>query len=130
MGTNGQGFSFTIAGDTSADRYVTLFAGGFASVGQLTLTLNNATTIVDTSQLFANVGPKQIAAYQIRFRPDNPGDNLTVSFVSSSNTDGNSHVGIETITVGTAPVIPEPSMSALAGLGGLALLRRRRSAAR
>lgn len=123
---NGAGFSLTVAGDPLATRYVTLYFGGFGITGELTVTLNGATTIVDTSQTFPVNDPKYVSAYQIAFRPDSASDLLTIQYLGSAASSGSSHVGIEAVTYGTAPAIPEPAAIALGGIGGLFLIGKRR----
>lgn len=128
LGQNGQGFSFTLQGNPLTPYYVVLHAGGFAATGTLTLFLNGVQMVSDSSLVFANIGPKQVAAYQILFQPDNLTDVLTVQFTSSSVLDTSfSHVGIEAVTVGLTSVIPEPSVALLGGLGSLLVFRRRKA---
>lgn len=124
--SNGAGFSLTVKGDPTAVRYVTLYFGGFGTTASLSLTLNGATTILDTSQFFAVSDPKSITAYQIAFRPDSADDLLTIEYLGSGATNASSHVGIEAVTYGTLPAIPEPGISLLSGIGVLLLFRRRK----
>ena len=127
LNTNGSGFSFTVKGDPTQDYYVVLYAGGFAATGALSLSLNGLTPVTSETLTFANVGPKQVAAYQIVFRPDSADDLLTVQFTASGVNNSASHVGIEAVTVGLLPVIPEPTSALLGGMASLLLFRRRRA---
>jgi hypothetical protein len=127
LNTNGSGFSFTVKGDPTQDYYVVLYAGGFAATGSLTLSLNGAPQVTDSTLTFLNVGPKQVAAYQIVFRPDSANDLLTVQFTASGVNNSSSHVGIEAVTVGLSPVIPEPATAMLAGFASLLMISRRRT---
>ncbi len=121
---NGNGLQLTVAGDPAIERIVTLYLGGFAARGNLTLTLNGATTVIDTSQNFSNSSPKQISIYTVRFEPDNISDLLTVRYTASDITDtNNSHVGMQAVTVG----VPEPGSIGLGIVGVLALALRRRA---
>ena len=127
----GAGFSVDIQGIPGVPNYLVLYLGGFVATGKLTLTLAGATTVIDQSQVFISSTPKQTAAYQVIFTPDNATDKITVSYVASvadETSANNSHVGIEAISLGLTPVIPEPASAALGALGSLALLllRRRR----
>ncbi|RYD26895.1 MAG: hypothetical protein EOP87_22020 [Verrucomicrobiaceae bacterium] len=126
LNSNGSGFSFTVKGDPAQDYYVVLYAGGFAATGALSLSLNGLTPVTSSTLTFANVGPKQVAAYQIVFRPDSADDLLTVQFTASGVSSSSSHVGIEAVTVGLLPVIPEPTSALLGGMASLLLFRRRR----
>jgi hypothetical protein len=126
LNTNDAGFSFTVKGDPTQDYYVVLYAGGFAATGSLSLSLNGATPVSSSTLTFANVGPKQVAAYQIVFRPNSADDLMTVQFTASGVNNSASHVGIEAVTVGLLPVIPEPSSALLGGMASLLLFRRRR----
>jgi hypothetical protein len=120
---NGKGMSFTITGDTAAERGVQLYLGGFAVTGNLSLTLNGATTVVDSSQVFANTSPKQMAIYTVRFRPDSPSDVLTVQWTASAITDVSfAHVGIQAVAV----AVPEPGFVGLGLVGVAGVLGRRR----
>ncbi|WAC20056.1 hypothetical protein OVA24_01520 [Luteolibacter sp. SL250] len=127
LNSNGSGFSFTVKGDPTQDYYVVLYAGGFAATGALSLSLNGLDDVTSSTLTFANVGPKQVAAYQIVFRPDSADDLLTVRFTASGVNNSASHVGIEAVTVGLLPVIPEPSSALLGGVASLLILRRRKT---
>ena len=123
---DGKGLSLTLAGDPSTPSRANLYFGGFSATGNLTLTLNGATTILDSSQIFANNGPKQMAVYSVIYQPDSASDLLTIKYTASGITDVNSgHVGAQAVTV--APV-PEPAAISLLAAAGLCLLTRRRRA--
>lgn len=126
----GKGLSFTVQGLVGVTNYLVLYLGGFDATGHLELTLNGATTIVDTSQFFSGAGTKQTAAYQVAFTPDSATDVLTVRYtadIPNETSGSNSHVGIEAVSLGLTSVIPEPGSVALAILGaGLGLCRRQR----
>jgi hypothetical protein len=126
IGTNaaGKGLSFTVTGDPAAERGVVLFLGGFSATGNLTLTLNGATTIVDSSQVFPGTGPKELSAFTVRFQPDSAADVLTVQWTASDVVNATSgHVGIQAVAV----AVPEPGAVGLGLVGAMAgLVRRRR----
>ena len=118
----GKGVSLSIVGNPSANEYVTLYFGGFGSVGTLTATLNGATTVTQTSQSFGT-GNKQLEVYTLKFRPDSAADQLTVNWVAASVSDAvNGHVGAQAVTVST---VPEPAAIGLGGLAVAGLLTRR-----
>lgn len=122
-----QGLSFTIAGVPSVDNYAVIYLGGFGATGRLQLTLNGTTQVVDMSQVFTSTSPKAVVAYQVKFNPDSALDLLTVQYTAINITDNtNGHVGIEGVTVGLSPVIPEPTLALLGGMGSLLLFRRRK----
>lgn len=123
---NGTGLQLSIAGDPAVERIVKLYLGGFTATGNLTLTLNGvALPIVDSSQTFGSVNPKQIAIYTIRFQPDSASDQLLVQYTASGITAANTsgHVGLQAVTVS---LVPEPGAASLVCLGVLALCGRRR----
>ena len=121
----GKGISLTLTGDPTQTNIAKLYFGGFAATGNLTLTLNGATTVVDASQVFPNTSPKQMAIYTVRFQPDSATDLLTVQYTASGITDvTNGHVGAQAVAV----AVPEPGTLSLgaATIGTLLLTRRRR----
>jgi hypothetical protein len=60
--------------------------------------------------------------YTITFRPDNPGDVLTVSYVlSTDNAAGSSHVLLSAVAV----AVPEPGAASLLAVGVGCVLGRR-----
>jgi hypothetical protein len=121
---NGKGVSLTLPGDPTAPRVANLYFGGFGATGVLTLTLNGASTVIDSSQIFTSTNPKHIAIYSVRYQPDNVSDLLTIQYTASAITDTtNGHVGAQAVTVAT----PEPGMISLAAAGMLLLARRRRN---
>ena len=122
------GFSVTIQGGlTGVPNYLVLYLGGFSATANLEVTLNGATTLLDTSIVYTSSNPKQTAAYQIVFTPDNANDVLTVRYTATNTAGGstNSHVGIEAISLGLTSVIPEPGSVMLGALGMTLLLGRR-----
>jgi len=124
LGSNasGNGLSLTLTGDPTMPSVAKLYLGGFAATGNLTLTLNGATTVVNSSQIFPNTGPKQMAIYTVTYQPDNASDLLTVQFTASAITDvTNGHVGAQAVAVAT----PEPGILSLAAAGILFFARRR-----
>jgi PEP-CTERM motif len=124
LGSNapGKGISLTLTGDPTTPSIAKLYFGGFAATGNLTLTLNGATTVVDASQVFPNTSPKQMAIFTVRYQPDSASDLLTVQWTASNITDAtNGHVGAQAVTVAT----PEPGTISLAAAGMLLLGRRR-----
>jgi hypothetical protein len=117
----GKGVSLTLTGDPTMPSVAKLYFGGFAATGNLTLTLNGATTVVDASQIFPNTGPKQMAIYTVTYQPDNASDLLTIQWTASDVTDAtNGHVGAQAVAVAT----PEPGILSLAAAGILLLGRR------
>ena len=125
---NGKGLSFTVQGLVGVTNYLVLYLGGFDATGRLELTLNGATTIVDTSQFFDGAGNKETAAYQIAFTPNTGTDVLTVNYtavIANETSGSNSHVGIEAISLGLTSVIPEPGSVVLGAFGAALLLGRR-----
>jgi hypothetical protein len=121
---NGKGVSLTLTGDPTAPRVANLYFGGFGATGVLTLTLNGATTVIDSSQIFTSTSPKHIAIYSVRYQPDSASDLLTVQYTASAVTDtANGHVGAQAVTV----AVPEPATLSLAAAGLLLLARRRRN---
>jgi hypothetical protein len=125
LGTNasGKGVSLQLTGDPTMPSVAKLYFGGFAATGNLTLTLNGATTVTNASQIFPNTGPKQMAIYTVSFQPDNASDLLTIQWTALDITDGtNGHVGAQAVAVAT----PEPGMLSLGAIGMLLLGRRRR----
>ncbi len=125
-GTNaaGKGLQFSITGDPSTERIVTLYLGGFAATSNLTITLNGAAVPIIDSKLFTNANPKQIDVYTLHFQPDSASDVLQVQYTASAITDtANGHVGLQAVTVAA---VPEPAAAGLFCLGGWALCRRRR----
>jgi hypothetical protein len=126
LGSNapGKGISLTLTGDPTTSNVAKLSFGGFAATGNLTLTLNGATTVVDASQVFPNTSPKQMAIYTVRYQPDSASDLLTVQWTASNITDAtNGHVGAQAVAV----AVPEPgTLSLTAAAGALLLARRRR----
>ena len=121
------GFSVSIQGGlTGVPNYLVLYLGGFLATGNLQVTLNGATTLLDTSVVFAAVNPKQTVAYQLIYTPDNANDVLTVNYpATGTSSTQNSHVGIEAISLGLTSVIPEPGSVLLGALGATLLLGRR-----
>jgi hypothetical protein len=119
---DGKGLSFTVTGDPLVTRWVNLFLGAFAATGNLSVTLNGATTVLDT-QVFANNSPKQIEIYALRFRPDTIGDVLTVQWTASNITDtANGHVGAQAVQV----AVPEPGVVGMVVVGFAGMLATRR----
>jgi hypothetical protein len=121
---NGKGVSLTLTGDPTTPRDANLYLGGIGATGNLTLTLNGATTVIDSSQIFTSTNPKQIAIYSVRYQPDSASDLLTIQYTASNVTDtANGHVGAQAVTVS----VPEPGTISLAAAGVLLLARRRRN---
>jgi len=121
---DGNGMSLTLTPTSLATHHANLYFGGFGATANLTLTLNGATTVVDSSQVFGQDGPKQLAVYHISFRPDSLADKLTIEYTASNITDAtNGHVGVQAVTVSP---IPEPGAIALVGVGTVLVLARRR----
>jgi hypothetical protein len=119
---NGKGVSLTLPGDPTTPRVANLYFGGFGATGVLTLTLNGATTVIDSSQIYTSISPKNIAIYSVRYQPDSASDLLTVQYTASNITDtANGHVGAQAVTV----AVPEPGTISLAAAGMLLLGRRR-----
>ncbi len=121
----GAGVSFTIDGDPSHPRIASIFVSGYQADGQLTASLNGATTYVDSSPSYA--GTKVATLYEIMFQPDNASDVLTVEFVPTAVSNSNAHVELAAVAV---QAIPEPATlliwSLLAGLAvGLGWKRRK-----
>jgi hypothetical protein len=120
----GKGVSLTLTGDPTTPRVANLYFGGFGATGTLTLTLNGATTVIDSSQIFTSTSPKHIAIYSVRYQPDSASDLLTIQYTASNVTDtANGHVGAQAVTV----AVPEPATISLAAAGVLLLARRRRN---
>lgn len=123
----GEGVKFTVTGGTTlpADQFyrVNVWATGFRAIGELTATLNGATTIDLLSRSFTDA--KEATLFQIDFRPDNASDLLQISYVLDEAVGGlgSYHVGIQAVSV---EIIPEPSAALLAAAGGLIMFRRRR----
>lgn len=120
----GNGLKFSISGDPSQERLVTLYLGGFASTSSLNVSLNGVAIPITDSQVFPNSSPKQIDVYTLRFQPNSASDQLLVQYTASAVTDvTNGHVGLQAVTVA---VVPEPATAAFLLLGGVAFSRRRR----
>jgi hypothetical protein len=120
---NGKGVSLTLTGDPNIPRVANLYFGGFGATGVLTLTLNGATTVIDSSQIFTSISPKHIAIYSVRYQPDSASDLLSIQYTASAITDtANGHVGAQAVTV----AVPEPAAISLAAVSLLLLTRRRR----
>jgi hypothetical protein len=125
LGTSasGKGLSLTITGDPAVSRTVNLYLGGFAATGNLLVTLNGATSITDTTQVFANSSPKQMVVYTLHFQPNSVSDLLSVQWTASGITDiTNGHVGAQAVAVS----VPEPGTIGFAFVGFAGLLARRR----
>ncbi len=121
----GTGVKFSVAGDPLVTRTLKVWATGFNGQGTLTATLPGAANQLALSQLYT--ASKVPTLFTITYLPDNPGDNLGISYVMTTDTGGaatSSHVGIQAVAV----AVPEPT-SAITLLGGLAfvLSRRRRA---
>lgn len=121
------GFSVSIQGGLAGvPNYLVLYLGGFLATANLQITLNGATTLLDTSIVYGSSNPKQTAVYQVVFTPDNVNDVLTVNYIATGTSSSqNSHVGIEAISLGLTSVIPEPGSVALGAIGAALLLGRR-----
>jgi len=130
LGTNaaGKGLPLQIAGDPASERVLSLSPGGFGAPGILALTLAGiGSPGIDGTQVFTTAAPKNIAIYTLRFKPDQLGDLLPISYTAASITDTKSgQVGIEAVTVAA---IPEPRAMTL-GLVGMLLIFRRRGSRR
>jgi hypothetical protein len=126
LGSNssGKGITLQVAGNPATEQIITLYLGGFGATGNLSLNLDGfGVTFGDNSQIFVGLSPKEIAIYTLRFRTDNVGEKLTISYTASDSTSPFSHVGIEAITVAA---VPEPSALALGAVGLAFIFRRRR----
>jgi len=123
--TMGQTFTLTIAGNTSPSQLY-LWVGAENTFFDINASLSGAPTA-----LFSNAGTgansTQIGLYRIDFTADSPTDDLTVDLVRQSTTGGTfKQFGVQAAAL---TVVPEPSTFALmgiAGLAGLALMRKER----
>ena len=87
----------------------------------------------DISAVWANAIPTSLSTtgenlndtYSLTFTPDAMSDSVTVTFVGAATENTSSHYRLG-FTGATLAAVPEPSSAALLGLGGLALLLRRR----
>jgi hypothetical protein len=128
LATAGRGVQVSISGNTSQQYRVDVWTVGFAGQGEMRASLNNASSVTLTSELFGTSGTNKASnLFTFLFTPDSASDLLTLSFhLMANNIGANGHVGIQAITVST---VPEPAAYALLlGFGGLgfAVVRRRR----
>lgn len=121
------GVQLQVKGDPTQLLQLDIWAGGFASTGNLTLTLPNAAPVTLTSQAYSSFTPKDATLFTVFYQPDSATDLLTIAY-TSTNTSASGHVGIQAVSVSVAAV-PEPATGALL-LGALALcgFTRRRKA--
>ena len=107
-------------------------AVGVEHTANVYLTTGRATW-TDISADWANANPTSLSTtgenlkdtYSLTFTPDAMSDSVTVTFVGAATENTSSHYRLG-FTGATLAAVPEPSSAALLGLGGLALLLRRR----
>lgn len=138
---NGGTISFTNLTESAGATYdvYIYISRQFGNTGPLSVTLGGVTKFIegeDNTGPFseANYGTLAAAQAATATGQDTAGNymlftglssaDLTVNFVAESATERAGINGIQII--GTSDVIPEPSSTALIGLGGLALIMRRR----
>jgi hypothetical protein len=118
-----KGIGISLPGSTSADRYAFLYFGGFAATGRLTLSLPGAIPVIYDTPAYG-AGPKGNDIFVVRYRPDNPADQLSANFIMTSTTDAtNGHVGAQAVAISN---VPEPTSLGMLVAGGMLTLRRRR----
>jgi hypothetical protein len=121
LNTVGAGWRLSITGDPAVERTVKVFVSAFASRGEMTATLNGATTYMN-STINGGTG-RALGFYTFTFQPDAVGDTLNLQYVIDTVGGSNANVDLQAVTVG----IPEPASLGVIGLGGMVLLRRRRA---
>jgi hypothetical protein len=129
LATAGRGVQVSITGSSSQLYRVDVWTVGFAGQGDMRASLNGASTVVLTSEIFGTDGGNKASnLFSFFFTPDSNSDLLNLSFYLRSNDVGASaHVGIQAITV-SAVAVPEPATyTLLMGFSGLAFAFLRRS---
>ena len=126
-GIDDDSLTFSVATVNTQEHTLTIYGAQRRSGSTLTLTLDGATTEVDTFAAGA-AGTNIQWVYTATFTPDTAGDLLTVA-LTSSGTSTDAANGSNSVRIGAAAVsvIPEPASLALLGLGGLALMGQRRT---
>jgi hypothetical protein len=131
LATAGRGVQLSVTGNTAQSYRVDVWTVGFAGQGEMRASLNNASTVILTSEAFGTNGSSKASnLFSFTFTPDSNSDLLSISFhLMSTGIGASGHVGIQAVTV-SAIAVPEPTTYAvLLGIGGLAfaMAKRRRS---
>ena len=122
--TAGRGVQIAVNLPEAKAYTISLWVSGYFASGQLSASLPGAATYADSS--FNYTFTKSPKLYQLELTPDNAGDALTISYVTASPTDANSHALIAGVAVNT---VPEPALFGLLAPMALLGLRRRTRAA-
>lgn len=127
--TAGAGVAVTVDLPTLDTYRVYVWAANFKSTGTLTASLPGAIDYVDSSIVAGDGSVKDTGLYTFTVTPDTAGDDFTVKYVMTGQTDANAHVVLAAVAVQAEPV-PEPSAMVLAAvaLAGLCTLGCRKAA--
>lgn len=112
------GLTFDVNVATASDYQLILYGTSFRSFYQLTATL-------DGTDYLSDVGTQNSeSVFTIDFTTTAANETLSILYAQTGDGGGSAdNVGISAITLAA---VPEPSSTALLGLGGLALIMRRR----
>lgn len=124
----GSGYSFSVAA-TALPQVFTLYVAASHATGVMTASLSDGTGLTFTDTNVTASGPFVNYAYSFLYSDATPGTTLNVNWMETARLNTYDTVGIEAATLAAAP---EPSSVAslalgVLGLGGLALVARRRS---
>jgi hypothetical protein len=128
LATAGRGVQLSVTGNTAQSYRVDVWTVGFAGQGEMRASLNNASTVILTSEAFGTNGSSKASnLFSFTFTPDSNSDLLSISFhLMSTGIGASGHVGIQAVTV-SAIAVPEPTTYAvLLGIGGLAFAMAKR----